>query len=139
MGRTIVEHVRGMLFEGVGSSGHTVRTDANREVGGEDSAARPVETLLCALGGCTGMDVVSVLRKMKTEPTGLRIEIDDERAETYPKVLTKLHLTYIIEGDVPEENVAKAIDLSLEKYCPIASSLAGVADITSEFRIVSTH
>jgi len=139
MGRTVVEHIRGMLFEGAGSSGHTVRMDANREVGGEDSAARPVETLLCALGGCTGMDVVSILRKMQTEPARLRIEIDDERAETYPKILTKLHLTYIIEGDVPEENAAKAIDLSLEKYCPIVGSLAGVADITSKFRIVESH
>ncbi len=136
MGKTIVEHAGGMAFRGSGASGHAVLMDAGREVGGEDSAARPVEVLLCALGGCTGMDVVSVLRKMKTEPTGLRIEIDDERAPEYPKVITRLHLTYIIEGDVPEKNAAKAIDLSLTKYCPITNTLAGVARITSEFRIV---
>ncbi len=136
MARTIVEHTGGMVFRGSGASGHDVVMDASREVGGEDSAARPVEVLLCALGGCTGMDVVSILRKMKTEPTGLRIEIDDERAPEYPKVITRLHLTYIIEGDVPEENAAKAIDLSLAKYCPITNTLAGVARITSEFRVV---
>jgi len=139
MGRTIVDYESGMAFRGFGGSGHEVRMDANREVGGEDSAPRPVEVLLCALGGCTGMDVVSILRKMKTEPTALRIEIDDERAPEYPKVITKLHLTYIIEGDVPEENLAKAIDLSLAKYCPITNTLAGVARITSEYRIVSPH
>ena len=139
MGRTFIEHTGGMAFRGFGASGHEVRMDANRKVGGEDSAPRPLEVLLCALGGCTGMDVVSVLRKMKTEPTALRIEIDDERAPEYPKVITKLHLTYVIEGDVPEENVAKAIDLSLAKYCPIANTLTGVARITSECRIISPH
>lgn len=139
MGRTVVEYTGGMAFRGSGASGHEVRMDANREVGGGDSAPRPLEVLLCALGGCTGMDVVSVLRKMKTEPTALRIEIDDERAPEYPKVITKLHLTYVIEGDVPEKNVAKAIDLSLAKYCPITNTLAGVARITSEYRIVSPH
>jgi putative redox protein len=113
--------------------------DASAEVGGEDSAARPVEVLLCALGGCTGMDVVSILRKMKTEPTALRVEIDDDRAAEYPKVITKLHLTYHIEGDVPEENAAKAVDLSLAKYCPIANTLAGVARITSEIRLSPPH
>jgi putative redox protein len=136
MGRTIVRHTDGMAFRGIGASGHEVVMDASREVGGEDSAPRPVEALLCALGGCTGMDVISLLRKMKTEPTALRIEIDDERAPEYPKVITKLHLTYVVEGNVPKENVAKAIDLSLSKYCPIANTLAGVAHITSELRVV---
>jgi len=136
MGQTIVERVGGMAFRGYGASGHDVVMDASRDVGGEDSAARPVEVLLCALGGCTGMDVVSVLRKMKTEPTGLRIEIEDERAPEYPKVITEIHLTYVIEGDVPEKNAAKAVDLSLTKYCPIASTLAGVARITSEVQVV---
>jgi putative redox protein len=135
MGRTTVEYEGGMTFRGHGTSGHEVQMDASREVGGDDSAARPVEVLLCALGGCTGMDVVSILRKMETEPTALRIEIDDERAPDYPKVITKLHLTYLVEGDVPEGNVAKAIDLSLAKYCPIVNTLAGVARITSGYQI----
>jgi len=139
MGRTTIEYVGGMGFVGRGGSGHEVRMDASGEVGGEDSAARPVEVLLCALGGCTGMDVISILRKMKTEPTALRVEIDDERAPEYPKVITKLHLTYHIHGAVPEENAAKAVDLSLAKYCPIANTLAGVARITSEIRLSPPH
>ena len=139
MGQTIVEYEGGMAFRGLGASGHEVRMDANREAGGADSAPRPVEVFLCALGGCTGMDVVSVLRKMKTGPTGLRIEIDDERSPEYPKVITELHLAYVIEGNVPEENVRKAIDLSLAKYCPIANTLAGVTRITSEYRIVPPY
>jgi len=135
MSTTIVRYEGGMAFRGQGASGHDVMMDAADSVGGADCAARPVEVLLCSLGGCTGMDVVALLRKMRTEPTGLRVEIKDERAGDYPKVITKLHLTYIVEGDVPEENVAKAIDLSLAKYCPIANTLAGVAEVTSEYRI----
>ncbi len=137
MAKTVVEYAGGMTFRGLPPSGHEVRMDAHVDVGGEDSAARPLEVLLCSLGGCTGMDVVSILRKMKTEPAKLTIEIETERAPDYPKVITKLHLAYIVEGNVPDENVAKAIDLSLEKYCPVANTLAGVAQITSEYRIVA--
>jgi len=136
MGHTVVEHVGAMSFRGHGKSGHDVPMDAARENGGTDAAARPLEVLLCALGGCTGMDVVSILRKMKSEPDSLCIEIEDERAPEYPKAITKLHLIYTIAGAVPRENALKAVELSLSKYCPIASTLSGVARITSEVRLV---
>ena len=136
MGKTIVEYSGGMAFVGKGASGHDVHMDAGETVGGIDSAPRPVEILLSSLGGCTGMDVVSVLRKMKTEPKSLQIEIQDERALEYPKVITKIHLIYRVQGEVPEENLIKAIELSLAKYCPIANTLRGVSEITYE---VSVH
>ena len=132
MGKTTVEYSGGMAFVGKVASGHDVRMDAGESVGGTDSAPRPVEILLSSLGGCTGMDVVSLLRKMKTEPKSLQIEIQDERAAEYPKVITKIHLIYKVEGEVPEENLTKAIELSLAKYCPIANTLAGVSEITYE-------
>jgi putative redox protein len=137
MPMTIVRYEGGMAFRGRGASGHDVLMDAAPDVGGENKAARPVEVLLCSLGGCTGMDVVALLRKMRTEPKALRVEIEDERAAEYPKVITKLHLTYVVAGDVPAKNVEKAIELSLAKYCPIANTLAGVAEITSELRFES--
>ncbi len=132
MAKTIVEHTGGMAFVGKVASGHDVYMDAGESAGGVDSAPRPVEILLSSLGGCTGMDVISVLRKMKTEPMSLQIEIRDERAPEYPKVFTKIHLIYKVEGGVPEQNLIKAIELSLAKYCPIANTLAGVAEITYE-------
>ena len=135
MGQTIVEYTGGMGFSGKVASGHEVLMDAAASAGGADAAARPVEVLLSSLGGCTGMDVISVLRKKKTEPTSLRIEIQDERAADYPKVITKLHLIYRVTGEVPEQNLVKAIELSLSKYCPIANTLAGVAAISYEFSI----
>ena len=133
--RTTVQFTGGMRFIGRGPTGHDVVMDAGTGSGGANSAATPVETMLASLGGCTGMDIVAILRKMKTEPEGLHIEIDDERAPDYPKVITKLHLRYMVRGNVPEQNVKKAIDLSLAKYCPIANTLAGVSEITSEFVI----
>jgi len=139
MGTTTVKFIDGMQFIGKGESRHEVHMDASPKVGGIDSAARPLEVMLCALGGCTGMDVVSFLRKMKTEPRSLQIEITDERAPEYPKVFTKLHLTYRVTGAVPQDNLKKAIDLSLSKYCPIANTLAGVVQITSEGVIESDH
>jgi putative redox protein len=135
MGRTVVKLVEGMKFVGQGKSGHPVMMDSSPASGGSDSAARPVEVLLASLGGCTGMDLVSILRKMKTEPKSLKIEIEDERATEYPKVFTKLHLSYYVTGEVPEANLKKAIDLSLAKYCPIANTLAGIAEITSSYLI----
>jgi putative redox protein len=133
MGRTLVSYEGGMRFVGEGKSGHPVTMDAAPEVGGADSAARPIEVLLCALGACTGMDVISLLRKMRTEPTALQIEVDDERETDYPKAIKKVHLVYRVRGRVPEANLRKAIDLSLSTYCPIANSLSGVAQITTEY------
>jgi putative redox protein len=135
MGKTIVRLVEGMRFVGHGESGHEVAMDASSKVGGADSAARPVEVMLCALGGCTGMDVISILRKMNTEPASLKIEIEDEQAPDYPKAITKLHLIYSVTGKVPPKNLRKAIDLTLTKYCPIVNTLAGVTKVTSEYVI----
>jgi len=125
----------GMRFVGKGSDGHETVMDAHPKSGGADSAARPIDVLLSALGGCTGMDVVSILRKMRTEPEGLRIEIDGERRSEHPTAFTEIHLTYIVAGSVPLENVEKAVSLSLSKYCPVANTLTGVAEITTEIRI----
>ena len=136
MGKTTVTLVEGMQFVGKGERGHGVLMDASLKGGGSDSAATPLEAFLCALGGCTGMDVISILRKMRTAPTSLQIEITDERAAEHPKVITKLHIIYRVTGAVPEVNLKKAIELSLSKYCPITNTLAGVTEITSEAIIV---
>ena len=135
MATTVVKLVEGMQFVGRSTSGHAVLMDSSEKVGGSDSAARPVEVMLCSLGGCTGMDVISILRKMKTEPDDLRVEIKDTRAPDYPKVFTDIHIVYRVRGNVPEANLKKAIELSLTKYCPISNSLARIAKVTSEYVI----
>ncbi len=132
MGKTIVKFVDGMQFVGQGESGHALLMDSDPNVGGEDTALRPVETMLCALGGCTGMDVISILRKMRTVPTAFTIEIADERATEHPKIITKAHIVYRFKGDVPRANAEKAIKLSMERYCPITNTINKVAQVTWE-------
>ncbi len=120
---------KGMRFVGAGPSGHPVAMDAALEVGGENSAPRPTELLLCALGGCTGMDVVSILEKMRTPARSLEILISAERAPEHPKAFKKARILFRAEG-VPEENLRKAAQLSHERYCSVGSSLS--AEITIE-------
>lgn len=117
----------GLRFVGLPPSGHAVLMDGAKEVGGEDSAPRPTELLLVALGGCTGMDVVSILQKMRTPPRRFWVKIQAERAPEHPKAVRKVHLLYMAEG-VPEENLRQAAELSHERYCSVAHSLA--AEIT---------
>lgn len=113
----------GLRFVGIGPSGHAIIMDSSREAGGEDSGPRPLELILLALGGCTGIDAVSILQKMQTPPRRLWLEIQAERAPDHPKALRKVHLTYVAEG-VPEENLRRAAELSQERYCSVAHSLS---------------
>ncbi len=124
-----------MQFVGIPNSGHAVLVDASEEVGGLDSAPRPTELLLIAQGGCTGMDVVSVLRKMKVDFSDFEMEVEGERTEEHPKFIKKIHIVYKIWGDVPEDKLKKAIELSLEKYCSVANTLNGKAEITYSYEI----
>ncbi len=119
----------GMRFVGVGPSGHGMAMDAAPEVGGGNTAPRPTELLLAALGGCTGMDVVSILEKMRTPPQTLEIEISGERSPEHPKAFRRIRILFRAEG-VPEENLRKAVQLSRERYCSVAHSLS--AEITTE-------
>ena len=121
----------GMRFIGIGPSGHAMLMDTSPEVGGEDSGPRPTEVLLFALGGCTGMDAVSILRKMRTPPRRFEVLIQAERASEHPKAVRKVHLTYRAEG-VPEENLKKAAQLSQERYCSVSHSLAAELSFSVE-------
>lgn len=128
-----VKWEKGMRFVGVGPSGHTVAMDAGPEVGGANSAPRPTELLLCALGGCTGMDVVTILEKMRTPARSLEIVVTGERAPDHPKAFRKATLLFRADG-VPEENLRKAAQLSHERYCSVGSSLSAKITIEVEAR-----
>ncbi|MGQ9734692.1 MAG: OsmC family protein, partial [Candidatus Bipolaricaulia bacterium] len=120
-----------LQFVGMAESGHAVVLDGAPEVGGSDSASRPMELVLIALGGCTGMDVVSILKKMRVEWERFEIGLEAEQAEEHPKAFTKIHLIYRIWGDdIPEDKLKKAIDLSQERYCSVTAMLKGSAKIS---------
>jgi putative redox protein len=113
----------GMKFEGSNENG------INVEMSNDGSAPAPMELMLIALGGCTGMDVVSILEKMRVKFEELEIEIKGERSEEHPKVYKSIEITYKIKGDVEEDKVKKAVDLSLERYCSVGAMLKRSADI----------
>ena len=123
----------GMRFYSRTPSGHDVFLDSSPKVGGTDTAARPMEHLLIALMGCTGMDVVSILEKMRVDGYTFDLVCEYERAEDHPKVYTKINLKYVFKGEnLPQDKLEKAVKLSQEKYCSVSAMLKKAVDLTYE-------
>lgn len=119
-----------MAFSSTTPSGHEIKMDAAEEVGGSNSGARPTELLLNAVAGCTGIDIISILTKMRLEPTKFYMDVEGQRADDHPKKFTKIHIHYSLEGDLPEEKVVRAIQLSVDKYCTVAHSLSATIRVS---------
>jgi putative redox protein len=122
-----------MAFSGVTPTGHEFIMDAAPEVGGENSGPRPTELLLQAVAGCTGIDIISILQKMRIEPSSFHMDVKGERVDDHPKRFTTIHIHYALEGDLPEEKVVRAIQLSKDKYCSVSHSLN--SEITASYSI----
>ena len=127
-----------MAFEAKTESGHSVLMDAKPEVGGEDKGPRPMELLMVSLGGCTAMDVVSILKKMRVDLESMTINIDSEQAPEHPKIFTRINIEYNLTGrNIKEEDVKRAIELSQEKYCSVTAMLKEKAEITYKWNIIN--
>lgn len=127
-----------MSFVGESGSGHSVVMDGAPDSGGRDLGVRPMEMLLLGLGGCASFDVVMILQKARQVIKNCEVEVIAERADTEPKVFTKIHLHFIIEGEgVSEAKVARAVSLSAEKYCSASKMLEKTAVITHDFELIS--
>jgi putative redox protein len=122
-----------MAFSAVGPSGYPIQMDASKELGGDNAAARPMELILHGLGGCTAIDILMILQKMRLTVESFQLQIQGTRAEVHPKRYTAIHLYYILEGPLPAEKVRRAITLSIDKYCSVSKSLN--AEITASFAI----
>lgn len=116
--------------------GVIVHMDGSPEIGGEELGARPMQLVLMALGGCTSMDMLSMLKKMREEVKSYKVSVDAERATEHPMVFTKIHIHYTLEGKLKKENVEKAIALSMDKYCSVTHMLNKTAVITHSFEII---
>ena len=133
-----VKLVQGMAFDAISASGHTVRIDAAPEVGGNEEGPRPLELVLLGLGGCTGMDVISILRKMRQEVSGYEVNLHAERAEEHPKVFTRIVVEHVVTGrNLDEAAVKKAVELSEHKYCSASAMLSKAASVEHRYRLVS--
>lgn len=127
----------GMRFDAEAGSGHHVTLDAAEHGGGQNAGFRPMEMLLVGLGGCTGMDVISILRKKRQQVTGYEVHVSGIRAEDHPMVFVEITVEHIVTGhDVQPEAVERAIQLSKERYCGAGAMLGKVAHLTHTFRIV---
>ena len=138
MGKDVVKTkwVDGMAFE-CEISGHKVIIDAGPAVGGKDGGPRPKALMLASLGGCTAMDVISILRKMRVEVKDLNVIVEGELTDEHPKHFYKMHVIYEVTGkDLPMDKIKKAVDLSEDRYCGVSAVYKQTMEITSEIKII---
>lgn len=128
----------GMRFGGVAESGGAITLDARPEHGGTGQGPSPMETVLLALAGCTGMDVVSILGKMRAPLEGLEIRVSGDRADDHPRVFTRIRLEYVFRGhDLRPDQAGRAVQLSQDKYCSVSAMLRKSAELTYTWRIAA--
>jgi putative redox protein len=133
----LVKLETGMQFDAEGGSGHHITLDAAEHGGGHNAGSRPMELLLMGLGGCTGMDIISIIRKKRQQVTGYEVHVSGIRAEDHPMVFVEITVEHIVTGyHIQPEAVARAIQLSKERYCGAGAMLGKVAHLTHTFRIV---
>ncbi|MFB6343313.1 OsmC family protein [Saccharicrinis sp. FJH2] len=126
----------GMAFS-TDLDGHKLTLDASPEVGGQDKGARPKKLMLVSLAGCTGMDVVSILNKMRVQYDGLNIKVEGELTEEHPKYYKSMKVTYEFKGkDLPMDKLEKAVNLSAEKYCGVQALYRMAIPIESEIKVI---
>ncbi|GAB3947205.1 OsmC family protein [Spirosoma harenae] len=134
-----VELVRvddGFHFEAVGMSGVAQHIDAAEDIGGHNAGARPMEMLLMGLAGCSAIDVILILKKQKQVIEDFRLKVDGVRLKNAtPAPFKKIHITYLLKGQLDADKVKRAIDLSMDKYCSATAQLRPTADITYSFEI----
>jgi putative redox protein len=132
-----IKWVQDMMFVGEAGSGHAVVMDGAPEAGGRNLGIRPMEMLLVGMGGCSAFDVVLILKRGRQPVTDCVVELSADRAETDPKVFTRIHAHYVVTGrGLDPAKVERAIALSAEKYCSASVMLGKTAEITHDFEIV---
>lgn len=131
-----VRWVDGMMFEATADSGHSVVMDGPPELGGRNRGSRPMEVVLMGTGACSAADVVSILAKSRQDVEDCVVQLEAERAETVPKVFTRIHMHYVVTGrGLKPGAVERAVRLSADKYCSATRMLNKTADITHDFEI----
>ena len=132
-----VKWIDGMLMVGKSDSGHAVVMDGPPEIGGENLGVRPMEMLLLGMTGCTVIDVVSTLKKMREDVVDCQTQVSADRSEEYPKVFTNIHVHFVLRGkQLNPLKVDKAIKLSAEKYCSASIMIGKTAIITHDYEII---
>ncbi|MAA96019.1 MULTISPECIES: OsmC family protein [unclassified Arsukibacterium] len=128
-----VSWVDNLSFIGRSASGHAVVFDANSD---DSTAPSPMEMVLMSAGACSSVDVVSILKKARQQVLGCEVELTAERADSVPRVFTKIHLHFVVSGhDLSEKQVARAVELSADKYCSVSIMLASSVAVSHSFSV----
>lgn len=134
-----VKWVEDVCFMGETETGHAVIMDASPDIGGRNLGMRPMEMLLVGMGGCSSIDVVTILKKSRQPITDCVAEITAERADEIPKVFTKIHVHFVVTGKgLNPVQVERAVNLSAEKYCSASIMLGKAAQMSHDFEIVES-
>jgi putative redox protein len=132
--KAVINFTQDDLFLGVTPSQHEIKIDTNSQRG---SAASPMELLLVALGSCTAVDVISILKKKRQQVSAYRVEVRGERRDEHPRSYKRMEVHHVVTGrEISERAVAHAIQLSETKYCSVAATLRPTAEIVSTFEII---
>ena len=131
-----LKQIDGLALAGKGDSGHWVNMDGPALLGGADAGTRPLELFLMGLGGCTSMDVISIIKKKRVKLDNFECHLEAERAKEHPKVFTKVKINFIFWGkDIPKQAVERAIELSETTYCSASAMLKKTVDIETSYEI----
>ncbi len=137
MSHVYLKQIKGISLAAKGDSNHWVVMDGSEDFGGHGAGTRPMEMVLLSLAGCTGADVVSILKKRRADLRDFEMTVEAERADKHPKVYTKIHLHYIFHGkSLNPKDLEMAINLSQNKYCSVTAMLNKTAEITYDYEVV---
>jgi putative redox protein len=133
-----VQLIREMEFRGRASNGHELTIDTSADHGGLALGLEPLDLVLLALGGCIGLDVISIMRKKRQEVTNYDLRITAEQSDEHPRVYTRIEIEHIVAGrNIDEQAVARSIELSETKYCPVSAMLRGTVQIHNRYHIIN--
>ena len=133
----VVRHIKGVTFLGKADSNHWITMDGPEGFGGCNAGSRPKELILIALGGCTGSDVITILKKKKVQVDDFEMNLTADAAEEHPQVYKKINVEFVLYGkDIQEKDVERAIELSQTKYCSVTQMLNKAVDITHSYKII---
>lgn len=139
--RITIDHLEDQHMEAQNEQGGKIRLDGSTNIGGLEGGLSPMQLLLAGIGGCSAIDIIGILEKQRQDLEDLKVEVDGDRQkkDTYTE-FTTIHLNYIFSGDLEEQKVERAINLSLDKYCSVSKALEKTSEITHSYEIKSeTH
>jgi putative redox protein len=137
MPKAKVKYIDGLQFVGQADSGHAIVMDGDADGEGKNTGLRPMELLLIGIGGCSGMDIVSILKKKREKVSDVEINVSGKKAEDYPQKFTDIDIEFVVKGkNLSEAAVKRAVQLSMDKYCSVKATLEGTAKVTYKYLIV---